>query len=136
MAKILIIEDETEVRSLLARRLNSHHFETLEAGDADTGLLQAKEGKPDLVILDLQLPGQDGLQIYRSLRKEETMKQVPVLFLTAISTGVGSLTKEGLGLIASAKHGFKLTGDFEVMTKPYDAKRLIDTLKGMLPPDA
>lgn len=135
MPKILIIEDEAEVRALLARRLGALHFETLEAGDADSGMKQAREGKPDAVILDLQLPGQDGLQIYRMLRKDEATKAVPVLFLTAISAGVGSLTKEGLALIASAKHGFTLTGRYEVMTKPYEAKRLVDTLKGMLPAD-
>lgn len=131
MQKILIIDDEPEVRMLLARRLMASHFEVLEAGDGAAGFQKAKEAKPDLIILDLKMPGEDGLQIYQSMRKEPELQKVPVLFLTAISTG-GKMGRESLGLIASAKHGFELGGNFRVMGKPYDAKQLLDTLREMM----
>ena len=131
MQKILIVEDEPEARTLLARRLTAHHFEILEAGDGVEGFEKARQAKPDLIILDLKMPGEDGLQVYRSVRKEASLQTVPVLFLTAISTG-GSMGREGLALIASAKHGFELTGNFRVMGKPYDAKHLLDTLREMM----
>src|SRR3990167_3296420 len=131
MQKILVIDDEPEVRMLLARRLAASHFETLEAGDGAAGLQKAKETKPDLIILDLKMPGEDGLQIYRLMRGEPELQKVPVLFLTAISTG-GKMGRESLALIASAKHGFELDGNYEVMGKPYDSKQLLETLRRML----
>lgn len=131
MQKILIIEDEPEARMLLARRLRASHFETLEAGNGTAGFQKAKEAKPDLIILDLKMPGEDGLQTYRSMRDEPELQKVPVLFLTAISAG-GSMGRESLALIASAKHGLELDGNFRVMGKPYDAKQLLDTLREMM----
>ena len=131
MQKILIIEDEPEVRMLLARRLQASRYETLEAGDGVAGFQKAKEAKPDLIILDLKMPGEDGLQIYHSMRKDPDLQKVPVLFLTAISTG-WKMGRESLALIASAKHGFELDGEYEVMGKPYDSKQLLETLRRML----
>ncbi len=131
MQRILIIEDEPEIRKLLARRLSALHFETLEAGDGSSGLQKAKRLKPDLIILDLMMPGEDGLQIYQTMRKDPLFQTVPVLFLTAISTG-SKMSREGLALIASAKHGFKLDGKFEVIGKPYDSKQLLETIRRML----
>lgn len=132
MQKILIIEDEPEARMLLIRRLRASRFETLEAGDGTAGFQKAKEAKPDLIILDLKIPGEDGLQIYRSMRKEPELQKVPVLFLTAISAG-GKMNRESLALIASAKHGFEPGGNYEVMGKPYDSKQLLETIRRMLP---
>ena len=131
MQKILIIEDEPEARTLLKRRLTAYRFEVLEAGDGEEGLRKAKETKPDLIILDLKMPGDDGLQVYHSMRKEVPLQAVPVLFLTAISTG-GVMSKESLTLIASAKHGFELTGDFQVMGKPYDGQQLLEMVRKMI----
>lgn len=131
MQKILIIEDEPEVRVLLARRLRASRFEILETGDGTAGFQKAKEAKPDLIILDLKMPGEDGLQIYRSMRKEPELQKVPVMFLTAISTG-GKMGRESLALIALAKHGFELGGNYEVMGKPYDSKQLLETIRRML----
>ena len=131
MQKILIIEDEPDARALLARRLSAHRFKILEAEDGAAGLRQARQNKPDLIILDLKLPGEDGLQVYRSLRQEPSMQKMPVLFLTAISTG-GIMTKESLALIASAKHGFELSGNYNVMGKPYDAQHLVAALREMM----
>ena len=131
MQRILIMEDEPEIRKLLARRLSASRFETLEAGDGSSGFQKAKELKPDLIILDLMMPGEDGLQIYQTMRKDPLLQTVPVLFLTAVSTG-GKMSREGLALIASAKHGFELGGKFEVMGKPYDSKQLLETIRRML----
>ncbi len=131
MQKILLIEDEPEARALLARRLSAHRFEVLEAGDGIEGSRKAKESKPDLIILDLKLPGEDGIQIYHGLRQDPSLQKVPVLFLTAISTG-GSMSKESLALIASAKHGIEMKGEYVVMGKPYDSKQLVETIRRMV----
>ncbi len=131
MQKILIIDNEPEARMLLTRRLMASRFETLEAGDGAEGLQKSKQAKPDLIILDLKMPGEDGLQVYRSMRKEPELQKVPVLFLTAISTS-GKMGREGLALIAFAKHGFELGGNYEVMGKPYDSKQLLETIRRML----
>ena len=131
MQKILIIEDEPEVRKLLARRLSASRFETLEAGDGTAGIQKAKEAKPDLIVLDLMMPGEEGLNTYQTMRKEPLLETVPVLFLTALSSA-NRMDREGLALIASAKHGFQMVGNYEVMGKPYDSKQLLETIRRML----
>ncbi len=131
MQKILLVEDEPEARALLVRRLSAHRFEVLEAGDATEGIRKAKESEPDLVILDLKLPGEDGIQIYHALRQDPSMQKVPVLFLTALSRD-SHMSKENLALIASTKHGIQMKGEYTVMGKPYDPKRLVETIRHML----
>lgn len=131
MTKILLIEDNTDVRLLLGRRLAAHRFEILEAADGKSGLEQAQRGRPDLIVLDLNLPGEDGFKVYQSLRQEEAMREIPVLFLTAVSTG-GKMTAESLALIATAKHGILLQGRYAVMGKPYEPRELVERIRQLL----
>lgn len=131
MHKILIVEDDADARLLLGRRLAAHHFEVVEADHGDEGIRKAKELKPDLIVLDLKLPGDDGVQIYQTLRQDPSTEGVPVLFLTGLSTG-GRITRESLALIASTKHGVVMQGNFSVLGKPYDSKELVDTVRRMI----
>ena len=81
--RILIVEDEANVAEVLKRGLSEEGYETLRASDGPSGLKKAIEEKLDLIILDLNLPGMNGLDVCRQLRqKDET---TPVLMLTAMS---------------------------------------------------
>lgn len=129
--KILIVDDEPNTRLLLRRRLEANRLAVIEAGDGPSALQQAKEGRPDLIILDLKMPGQDGIEVYGLLRKEASMEKTPVLFLTALASG-DTMTGHSLGLLARAKHGVEMEGSYAVMGKPYEAQELMEKIKALL----
>ena len=130
--KILIVDDESDARLLLRRRLEANHYSVMEAGDGKSALQQAREGNPDLIVLDLKMPDQDGIEVYGLLRKETGTEKTPVLFLTALASG-NTMTEQSLGLIASTKHGLEMEGTYAIMGKPYDAQSLVEKIRGMLP---
>ena len=134
MKKILVIEDEQDARMVLVRRLQSHRFEVLQAADGEAGLAEARRAAPDLIVLDVMLPAQDGMQVYQALREDPATREVPVLFLTAVSSGL-PMSDQSMELLARAKHGAKMTGRFAVMTKPYGAPELITRIRELLEPE-
>jgi DNA-binding response OmpR family regulator len=83
MTTILIVEDDNTVRETLALNLRAEGYEVLSADDGEAGLRAAREGSPDLVILDVMLPRLDGLTVCRILRRES---EVPIVLLTARGT--------------------------------------------------
>jgi DNA-binding response OmpR family regulator len=83
MTTILIVEDDNTVRETLALNLRAEGYEVLSADDGEAGLKAAREGSPDLVILDVMLPRLDGLTVCRILRRES---EVPIVLLTARGT--------------------------------------------------
>jgi DNA-binding response OmpR family regulator len=91
MARVLIVDDDITVREVLASYLRAHRHEVVEAGDGETALRLMRSLPADLVVLDLMLPGIDGLEVCRRLRAEG---DVPVIMLTAL----GSETDRVLGL--------------------------------------
>ena len=80
-ARVLVVDDDETVRDVLRRYLSRDGHEVLEAADGVTGLNLATTQRPDLVVLDLMLPGMDGLDVCRELRRSST---VPVIMLTAL----------------------------------------------------
>jgi DNA-binding response OmpR family regulator len=88
MASILIVEDEANVRETLALNLRAEGYEVSTAADGETGLATARAKLFDLIVIDVMLPGLDGLSICRLLRKDST---VPILILTARGTEVDKI---------------------------------------------
>ena len=129
--KVLVVEDEKDARLVLARRLQASGFEVLQAVDGPGGIEQARQARPDLIILDVMLPGRDGIEVYRLLRDDPATQEVPVIFLTAISSGT-PMTEQSLDLLAQAKHGKQLAGRFAVMVKPYEPQDLLDRIREMI----
>jgi two-component system, cell cycle response regulator DivK len=82
---ILIVEDNSRNLELVRDVLEFHGFRTLEARDAATGLELAQAYHPDLVLMDVQLPGLDGVGAFRSLRAEPSTASIPVVALTAFA---------------------------------------------------
>lgn len=85
MSKILVVEDDATLRDTLALNLRAEGYEVLLAESGDDGLRRARAERPNLVILDVMLPGVDGLTVLRLLRRES---RVPVILLTARGTEV------------------------------------------------
>ena len=83
MAKtILIIEDDKFLRELVIQKLIKEGYETSEAVDGEEGIKKIKEEKPDLILLDLILPGIDGFEVLSKMREDPALAQIPVIILS------------------------------------------------------
>jgi two-component system, cell cycle response regulator DivK len=85
MAKVLIIEDNATNMMLAIFLLQSAGYAVISAVDAETGLTMAREERPDLILMDIQLPGMDGLQATILLKRDEATRAIPVIALTALA---------------------------------------------------
>lgn len=116
MAKILVVDDEANIADTLKYNLVREGYEVTIAGDGRQALEVFRREKPDLVILDLMLPGMNGLDVCRSLRQVST---VPILMLTAKEEEVDKIL------------GLELGAD-DYMTKPFNLRELIARVRAML----
>ena len=82
--KILVVDDEADMRVFLCNLLGNCGFQPIGAGDRIEGLQKAKEQKPALIILDVMMPKESGIMMYRQLRKDEHLKQVPVIMVSTL----------------------------------------------------
>ncbi len=81
--RILVVDDEEDLVKLMAHHLQREHYEVISAFDGESALKAAKDKVPDLVILDLMLPGIDGLEVCRRLRGDPRTTHVPIIMATA-----------------------------------------------------
>ena len=117
MTKVLVVEDNANLAFGLTRSLESEGYEVEAAEDGLRGFEMARAGNPDLVVLDLMLPGMDGYTILKKLRAEG--KNVPVLILTA------------RGEEADKVFGFRLGAD-DYVTKPFSLSELLARVQAIL----
>ena len=82
--KILIVDDELDMRIFLCNLLGNCGYEPIEANDRTEGMQKAEKEKPALIILDVMMPKEDGIQMYRALREHEELKHVPVIMVSTI----------------------------------------------------
>lgn len=116
MTHVLVIEDEGAIASAVADRLRGNGFSVEIAVDGPSGLTRSVARPPDLVVLDLMLPGMDGLEVCRRLQRES---HVPVLMLTARDEEADMLV--GLGI-----------GADDYMTKPFSPRELVAPIRAIL----
>ncbi|MDQ7784369.1 MAG: response regulator [Desulfomonilaceae bacterium] len=83
--KILVIDDEPDMLAFLTALLEDGGYETVTALDGEEGLQKAKEERPDLISLDLLMPNKTGIKMYRELRKDDEIKDIPVVMVTGFS---------------------------------------------------
>ncbi len=121
MAKqtVLIVEDEDDIAELVGHHLGRDGYHVVRAATGEEGLALARAKRPDLVILDLMLPGMDGLEVCKQIRGDVEMQQMAVLMLTA--KGEESDIIVGLQL-----------GADDYVTKPFSPKVLLARVKALL----
>jgi DNA-binding response OmpR family regulator len=117
--RILVVEDEKTIAELVAEALKRHGYRVETVHDGDSGLHAAETSLPDLVILDVMLPGMDGWEICRRIRENNATKGIPVLMLTA--------RREERDLIA----GFDVGAD-DYMKKPFSVNELAARVRSLL----
>jgi two-component system cell cycle response regulator DivK len=85
MAKILIVEDNADNMTLAVFLLESAGHAVLSASDAEVGVTLAREEQPDIIIMDIQLPGMDGLEATKILKRDASTRTIPIIALTALA---------------------------------------------------
>lgn len=94
--KILIVEDDKFLRGLIASKLAKEGFEVVEAADGEDGVKKIPEAMPNLVLLDLLLPGIDGFEVLKQVKAIEAVKNIPVIILSNL--GAKEDIEKGLSL--------------------------------------
>jgi DNA-binding response OmpR family regulator len=115
-AKVLVVEDEEPLRFTLAHNLKREGYDVITAARGDDGLRIAREERPDLIVLDVMLPGMDGIQVCRLLRRDT---DVPIIMLTAL----GGENDRVAGLDVGAD---------DYMAKPFGVRELLARIRALL----
>ncbi len=119
MQKILVCDDEAAIRNIMDFSLEAEGFLVVPVGDGETALQAAMTEEPDLIILDVMMPGSDGLTVCRELKQNPRTAHIPVLMLTARA----GKDQRDEGLSAGAD---------EYITKPFSPQRLVDKVNELL----
>ena len=119
MSKILIIDDDPSIVELVKVNLEIQGHTVLTANDGLTGIAVAQQEEPDLIILDLMMPGTDGFTTCQRIRQSEKAKDIPILMLTALSS------------TSDKVQGFNSGGD-DYLTKPFELPELYVRVKALL----
>jgi two-component system alkaline phosphatase synthesis response regulator PhoP len=117
--KILVVDDEEHIVELIKFNLEKNGYKVVTAFNGNDALKLAKDEKPDLIVLDLMLPGIDGIEICKILKRDEDTEKIPIIMLTAR----GEETDKILGLELGAD---------DYVTKPFSVKELIARIKAVL----
>ncbi len=121
MSLILIVEDNEKNMKLVRDILNAKGHETMEAGTAEDGIELASKRVPDLVLMDIQLPGMNGMEALKVLRSEPKTAKVPVVAITA-----SVMTQDRQKIMDTGFDGF--------IEKPINLKEFLATVQGALKP--
>ena len=119
MKKILVVDDQKDNVFVLQERLIREGFEVLSAFDGPTCLTMASEESPDLILLDVMMPGMSGFEVCKKLTANEETKLIPVLLVTALTEA------------EDLKEGFQ-AGAFDYIKKPFNRVELIARIKSAL----
>ncbi len=118
-ATVLIVEDEADIRDLLSFNLEREGFIPLEAEDGTKGIELAQSHKPDIILLDVMMPGKDGFQVCKELERKPETSNIPIIMLTAKGEEVDRIV------------GFELGAD-DYLVKPFSVRELILRIRAIL----
>src|SRR3989441_8597143 len=119
MTKVLVIDDEAPIRLLCRVNLEAEGMEVLEAADGPTGLDQARELAPDVILLDVMMPGLDGWRVAEALLEDGRTQDIPIIFLTARAE------------FRDRARGLDI-GGVDYVTKPFNPLELAPLVEGLL----
>lgn len=119
MPKVLVVDDEVNIVELIKFNLQKENYKVISASDGITGLALAQDNYPDLIILDIMMPGKDGFEVCRALRGNARTASIPIIMLSAR----GEVVDKILGLEMGAD---------DYMTKPFSPRELLARVKANL----
>jgi DNA-binding response OmpR family regulator len=119
VTKVLVVDDEAPIRLLCRVNLEAEQMEVLEAADGESGLETARAERPDVVLLDVMMPGMDGWQVAERLVEDQTTSHIPIVFLTARAE------------LRDRARGLEL-GGVDYITKPFNPVELASVVESLL----
>jgi DNA-binding response OmpR family regulator len=119
VTKVLIVDDEAPIRLLCRVNLEPEGMEVLEAADGQSGLETARAELPDVILLDVMMPGMDGWEVAERLIEDETTHEIPLVFLTARAE------------LRDRARGLEL-GGVDYITKPFNPTELASVVEHLL----
>jgi DNA-binding response OmpR family regulator len=119
VTRVLVVDDEAPIRLLCRVNLEAEKMEVLEAADGESGLETARVEKPDVVLLDVMMPGMDGWEVAERLLDDEATREIPLVFLTARAE------------LRDRARGLEL-GGVDYITKPFNPVELASVVESML----
>jgi len=117
--RVLVIDDEAPIRLLCRVNLEAEGMYVLEAGDGPSGLEQARSGRPDVILLDVMMPGLDGWAVAAELIEDASTSDIPIVFLTARAE------------LRDRARGLEL-GGIDYVTKPFNPVELATLVRTLL----
>lgn len=118
-SKILVIEDDPVIQMLISQTLRREGYEIVTASDGSEGLRKVKETQPNLVVLDISMPGLDGYQVCHYLRQDPATANLPIIMVTAMARP------------SDQRRGFE-TGADDYLPKPFSLADLITRVQSLL----
>ena len=115
--KVLVVDDEHDLSKALKIRLKTRGYDVVLAYDSLQAILIANQEKPDLIILDIMIPGENGFIVTERLKQSQATRHIPILFLTGVPGGEGRARKLGAS-------GY--------IMKPYHPEKLLETIQKTL----
>ncbi len=115
--KVLVVDDEEDFAKALKIRLKANGYDVILAHDSIQAIMAANQEKPDLIILDILIPGEDGFSISERLKQVKETRSIPILFLTGVPGGQRRAYQSGAS-------GY--------MMKPYEPEALLETVSKVL----
>lgn len=124
--KVLVVDDEADVRQFVQAVLEDDGYEFIFAEDGEAAVQAAREQKPDVVIMDVQMPKKNGFQAFYELRSDESTKSLPIIMLTAVAERTGiKFDSEDMGdYLGSEPDAY--------IDKPIEPEMLRETVKNIL----
>jgi DNA-binding response OmpR family regulator len=119
MTRVLVVDDEAPIRLLCRVNLEAEGMEVLEAADGDAGLEAARAERPDVILLDVMMPGRDGWQVAEELLADDATSGIPIVFLTARAE------------VKDRARGLDL-GGIDYVTKPFNPLELAPLVRELL----
>jgi DNA-binding response OmpR family regulator len=119
MPRVLVIDDEAPIRLLCRVNLEAAGIEVSEAEDGKSGLETARAERPDVILLDVMMPGMDGWQVFDQLLQDESTSKIPIVFLTARAE------------LRDQARGLEL-GGVDYVTKPFNPLNLAPLIEDLL----
>jgi twitching motility two-component system response regulator PilH len=126
--KVLVVDDDPDVRLFSITVLEEHGYIPLEAANGEEGLKMIKENKPDLIILDILMPRQSGIRLYRELKTSKSLKNIHVVILSGIAKKTFMRSQKAL-----TEFGGEEVPEPEVyLEKPVEPEKLAEVIKKFL----
>ena len=126
--KVLVVDDEMDMRIVITTVLETSGFQPIVTREGRTGIRKAREIQPDAIILDVMMPGEGGVRMFKDLKADETLKMIPVIMLSAVKKE--SFLHYLKMLQSQVNQPIPMPSAY--LEKPFDPEELIQTLQSVL----